>query len=239
MAQWVWALLSLRASHRTPWPPSAPAGGRPTRSVGGSTRWRLRGDSWRSGSSSLPYVPSGEVRHLPRNSRLLDYQHAQYGAGPGPARGRLLDRCHGVSGHPTVCVFSSVPGPLSVSGRLLFDLPVYTGLGLHYPQSRKPAFLPIVMSLNVCAFVASSEAPAGRAGPVPRTAPSSYGSSKMCNVTYQASPLNVRTTFTPGLHCGLGQIQGFVSLSLESQIFAICCSGSVKFWLLWNLKTVT
>ena len=141
--------------------------------------------------------------------------------------------------HPTVCVFSFVPGRLSVSWRLLFDLPVYTGLGLHYPQSRKPAFLPIVMSLNVCAFVASSEAPAGRAGPVPRTAPSSYGSSKMCNVTYQASPLNVRTTFTPGLHCGLGQIQGFVSLSLESQIFAICCSGSVKFWLLWNLKTVT
>ena len=66
--------------------------------------------------------------------------------GPRPAGCR-----NGVGGgmtYPTVCVFSFVPGRSSVSGRLLFNLPVYTGLGLHYPQSRKPAFLPMVMNLK-------------------------------------------------------------------------------------------
>ena len=127
MAQWVWALLSLRVSKRMPWPPSAPAGDQPTRSLKGSTRWRRRGDSLRRGpgSSSVPHVPSaqasGGVLHSPRDSRLLDYQDARDGAGPGPAPGWLPDWCgRWPDTHPTVCVISFVPGRLSVSGRLLF-----------------------------------------------------------------------------------------------------------------------
>ena len=123
---------------------------RPTNQMlGGSTRWWRRGDSLRRGSSSVPYVPSGRVRHSPRDSRLLDYKHARDGAGPGPAPSQLPDLCVGwPDTHPTVCVFNFVPGLLSISGRLLFDLPAYKGLGLHFSQSRKPAFLPMVMNLK-------------------------------------------------------------------------------------------
>ena len=56
------------------------------------------------GSSSVPYVPSGGARQSTQDRRLLAYQHARDGAGPGPVPGRSPDRCEGWFDHPTAFV---------------------------------------------------------------------------------------------------------------------------------------